>query len=62
MSRPDLEPLARHAQDVAAEWGLELGRPFGLSYHSYVAPAGDDAVLKAPPPEEHDARVARDLV
>ena len=39
-----------HAKDVAhraaAEWGLELGDAFALARYSYVAPAGDDAVLK----------------
>ena len=55
MSRPDLEPLARIAQDVAAEWGVELGRPFALSRYSYVAPAGDDAVLKVTPPEDDES-------
>jgi len=55
MSRPHLEPLVRHAQDVAAEWGLELGRPFALSRHSYVAPAGDDAVLKVTPLEDDES-------
>ncbi len=52
---PDLEPLARIAQDVAAEWGVELGPPFALSTYSYVAPAGDDAVLKVTPPEDDES-------
>jgi streptomycin 6-kinase len=43
---PDLEPMRRIAVEVAAEWGLELGRPFALSRYSYVAPVGDDRVLK----------------
>jgi streptomycin 6-kinase len=39
---------ARSAADAAARaWGLELGAPFHLSRYSFVAPAGDDAVLKA---------------
>jgi streptomycin 6-kinase len=38
--------MAERAAEVAAEWGLELGRPFALSRYSYVAPAGPDAVLK----------------
>jgi streptomycin 6-kinase len=42
----DLGALERTAREVAAEWGLELGAPFTLSRHSYVAPAGDNAVLK----------------
>jgi streptomycin 6-kinase len=43
---PDLEPMRLLAAEVAAEWGLELGPPFALSRYSYVAPAGDDRVLK----------------
>jgi streptomycin 6-kinase len=54
-SRPDLEPLARVAHEVAAEWGLELGPPFALSRYSYVAPAGDDAVLKITPPADDES-------
>ena len=46
---PDLEPLRRTAVAAAAEWRLDLGRPFGLSRHSFVAPAGDGAVLKVTP-------------
>ena len=38
-----------------AEWGLELGPPFALSRYSYVAPAGDDAVLKVTPPEDDES-------
>jgi streptomycin 6-kinase len=46
--RPAGEPgaLERTAREIAAEWGLELGRPFALSRWSYVAPVGADAVLK----------------
>ena len=40
---------AEVARDVAAEWGVELGEPYGLALHSYAAPAGDDAVLKVVP-------------
>ena len=39
-------PMRRIAATVAAEWGVELGEPFALSRYSYVAPAGDGAVLK----------------
>jgi streptomycin 6-kinase len=53
--RPDLEPLARIAQDVAAEWGVDLGPPFALSRYSFVAPAGHDAVLKVTPPEDDES-------
>jgi len=54
-SQPDLEPLARVAHEVAAEWDLELGPPFALSRYSYVAPAGDDAVLKVTPPADDES-------
>src|SRR5437764_11934040 len=43
---PDQGPMRAIAAQVAAEWGLELGEPFALSRYSYVAPVGDDAVLK----------------
>jgi streptomycin 6-kinase len=55
MSPADLEPLARVADEIAAEWDLELGRPFALSNYSYVAPAGDGAVLKVTPAEDDEA-------
>jgi streptomycin 6-kinase len=42
----DLTETERVALEVAAEWGLTLGAPFALSRFSYVAPAGDDTVLK----------------
>ena len=41
-----LEPVAR---EVAAAWGIELGEPFALALHSFVAPAGAGAVLKLVP-------------
>jgi streptomycin 6-kinase len=53
MSRPpDLEPLAAIAREVAADWGVELGPPFALSAYSYVAPAGDELVLKVTPNDD----------
>src|SRR5947209_1768251 len=56
---PDLAPLEAVALEVAAEWGVELGPPFTLSRFSYVAPAGEDAVLKVLLPwdteSDHDA-------
>jgi len=55
MCPAEFEPLVRIAVDVAAEWGLELGEPFALSNYSYVAPAGDDAVLKVVPAEDDEA-------
>ena len=42
----DLTATQATAEGVAAEWGLELGSPFALSRYSYVAPVGDDVVLK----------------
>ena len=53
--RPDLAPLEQIAREVAAEWGVELGQPFALARYSFVAPAGDDAVLKVTPPEDDEA-------
>ena len=44
--RPAPEPLARTAHQLAAEWELELGPPYALSNYSFVAPAGERAVLK----------------
>jgi streptomycin 6-kinase len=55
MSPADLVPLARIADEVAAEWGLELGEPFAMSNYSFVAPAGEDAVLKVTPAEDDEA-------
>ncbi len=42
----DLTDSKRIAHEVAADWGLELGEPFELSRFSYVAPTGDNSVLK----------------
>jgi streptomycin 6-kinase len=53
--RPDLAPLERIAREVAAEWGVELGKPFALARYSYVAAAGDDAVLKVTPLEDDES-------
>jgi streptomycin 6-kinase len=53
--RPDLAPLAAIAREVAAEWGVELGEAFRLARYSYVATAGDDAVLKVTPPEDDES-------
>jgi streptomycin 6-kinase len=44
----DLTDTKAEAERVAAGWGIELGTPFTLSNYSYVAPVGDDAVLKVP--------------
>ncbi|MEJ7792189.1 MAG: aminoglycoside phosphotransferase family protein [Gaiellaceae bacterium] len=53
--RPDLAPLERTAHEVAAEWGVALGEPFTLARYSYVAPAGEEAVLKVTPPEDDES-------
>ena len=45
-SQTDFGALAHTAEQVAAEWGFVLERPFMLSNYSYVAPAGDEAVMK----------------
>jgi streptomycin 6-kinase len=43
---PDPARLKAIAEAVAVEWGLELGEPYALSRYSYVAPVGEDRVLK----------------
>ena len=40
---------------MAADWGLQLGERHELARYSYVAPAGDDAVLKVTPPEDDES-------
>ena len=55
MSTADLVPLEAVAREVAAEWGVTLGEPFALARYSYVAAAGDDAVLKVTPPEDDES-------
>jgi streptomycin 6-kinase len=44
----DLTGTKARALQAAAAWGVALGEPFTLSRYSYVAPAGDDAVVKVP--------------
>jgi len=44
----DLSAARRSAEAVSALWGLQLGTPFALSNVSFVAPVGDDRVLKVP--------------
>ncbi|MBA3244175.1 MAG: aminoglycoside phosphotransferase family protein [Gaiellaceae bacterium] len=51
----DPAALVPVALEVAAEFGVELGEPFALSRHSYVASAGEDAVLKVTPPEDDES-------
>ena len=54
--RPDIARSREWRVEVAAEWELSSGEPFPLARHSYVAPAGDDAVLKVTPPEDDEIR------
>ena len=51
--RSDQDEETAHA--VAAEWGLELGEPFALSRYSYVAPVGEDRVLKVAWEEDEES-------
>jgi len=60
--QPDLGPLERIARDVAADWGVELGARFSLSRYSYVAAAGDEAVLKVTPPEDDESEEEADAL
>ena len=46
MDGVDLSTAKATAEEVAAEWELELGAPFAMSNYSFVAPVGEDAVLK----------------
>jgi streptomycin 6-kinase len=43
---PDLAALELVAHDVATSWNLDPGPRFALSCWSFVAPVGDEAVLK----------------
>jgi streptomycin 6-kinase len=54
-SRPDLSQLARTALQVASEWQVDVGEPFCLSRYSFVAPAGEDAVLKVTSSEDDES-------
>jgi streptomycin 6-kinase len=52
---PDLEALGAVAREAAAEWGREVGAPFAMSRWSFVAPAGDDAVVKVTAQDDDEA-------
>jgi streptomycin 6-kinase len=54
-----LEQLAR---EVASQWSVEIGAPFALSNHSYVAPAGGDAVLKIRSPKDEESLHEQDAL
>src|SRR2546428_11703927 len=47
--------LERTAREVAEEWGVELGERFALSRYSFVAAAGDGAVLKVSPADDGES-------
>jgi streptomycin 6-kinase len=47
--------LEQLAHEVASQWGVQIGAPFTLSNHSYVAPAGRDAVLKIRSHEDYES-------
>ena len=49
------ERLRATAEEVAREWGLPLGERIAAGRFSYVAFAGDDAVLKVVPVEDDGA-------
>ena len=53
---------AQLSDEVAREWGLDLGEAFALSRHSLVAPAGDGAVLKIVPPEDDESTEEADAL
>jgi streptomycin 6-kinase len=56
MSRSDGTSSLEHAAEVIAEeWGVELGPRFSMARHAFVAPAGDDAVLKITPALDDEA-------
>ena len=52
---PDFDALERVAREVAADWELELAPRFQLARYSYVAPAGETAILKVTPPEDEES-------
>jgi hypothetical protein len=47
--------LAATAREVAAEWNVQLGEMISAGRFSYVAFAGDDAILKVVPVEDDEA-------
>src|SRR5438093_7001491 len=61
-SSRDRGRLERAAKRAAAEWGLELGPPFALSRRSFVAPAGDDVVIKVTLPEDDESEEEPDAL
>ena len=47
--KPNLAVQRRVADEVAAEWSVGLGPQFELARYSFVAPAGENAILKVTP-------------
>ncbi|HKC84089.1 MAG TPA: aminoglycoside phosphotransferase family protein [bacterium] len=54
--------LERIAREVAAEWGLSLGPRMEAGRYSYVAPAGEAAILKVIPDEDESASQQADAL
>jgi streptomycin 6-kinase len=54
--------MERVAREVAAEWGIPLGPRIASGRFSYVASAGEDALLKIIPPEDDGADHAADAL
>ncbi len=52
---PDLVALEQVAREVAADWQLELGETYAFARYSFVASAGEGAVLKVTPPEDDES-------
>jgi streptomycin 6-kinase len=50
-----MRELELTARAVAADWGLELGPPYPLARYSFVAPAGQGAVIKITPAEDDES-------
>ena len=55
ITRRVAERLRATAEEVAREWGVPLGERLTAGRFSYVAFAGDDAVLKVVPVEDDEA-------
>jgi len=55
MPAPVVARMEAIARQVAAEWGVPLGPRIPAGRYSYVATAGEDAILKVLPPEDVDA-------
>lgn len=51
----DLSDARALAGRVAREWGIDLGPPFEQSRYSYVAAAGENAVLKVPAADDDES-------